>query len=479
MSQIKKNFVYNVLLTLSSYIINIFIFPYVSRVLGVELVGKIGFVNNVISYFSLFAIMGITTVGIREIAACGNDRERRSKVFSDILSIGLVMTTLVVAIYVLALCFIPRFREDYSLFIVGISSLFFTSLLIEWFYQGIENFKYITARSVIIKILYALIVVVLIKSPADYLKYFILTASVTVINAIINISHSRKYVDFSFKHVNLKRYIKPIFSLGIYRVMVSMYTTFNVIYLGFVCSDTEVGYYYTSTKLFYILLNVFSAFTSVMMPRMSALLAENKFEEFKKKTASSFDLVFAISFPLIIFCISYAPHIIMLLSGEGFEGAIAPMRIIMPVLLLTGMAQIWVIQVLIPLKKDNVLFISSLVGAIMGISANIILVKSHGAVGSALVLLVSEIFGNLITFAYALKKKYIQFPFKEFLSNLLGSIPYLIICILTLRFVENFYLQIVTGMLLCIIYFVILNAWIIKGTIINQQILKKLRILNK
>ena len=479
MSQIKKNFIYNVLLTLSSYIINIIIFPYVSRVLGVELVGKIGFVNNVVSYFSLFAIMGIGTVGIREIAACGNDKQRRSKVFSEILSIALLMTTLVVGVYVLALCFVPRFREESSLFVVGISNLFFTSLLIEWFYQGIENFRYIAFRSVIVKIIYAFIVLITIKSPSDYLLYFVLTSLVIVINAFINLSYSRNYVDFSLKGVKIKRYIKPILSLGIYRIMVSMYTTFNVIYLGFVCSDTEVGYYYTSTKLFYVLLNIFTAFTSVMMPRMSSLLAENKFDEFKQKTNSSFDLVFAVSFPLIIFCVVYAPHIIMLLSGKGFEGAIAPMRIIMPVLLLTGMAQIWVIQVLIPLKKDNILFVGSLVGAIVGVSANILLVKSLGAIGSAMVLLISELFGNMITFLYAIKKEYISFPLKKLISNLLGSIPYLLVCVLTLQIVEGFYLQIIVGLLLCAMYFVILNVWIIKGTIINQYIVGKINSLKK
>lgn len=466
-------------MTLSSYIINIFIFPYVSRTLGVELVGKIGFVNNVISYFSLFAIMGIATVGIREIAACGDDRQQRSKVFSDIFSIGLLMTTVMVILYVLAICFVPRFREDYSLFIVGVSNLFFTSLLIEWFYQGIENFKYIAGRSVIIKIIYALTILIVIKSPSDYLLYFILTSLVIIINAFINLSYSRNYVDLSFKHVNLKKYLKPIFSLGIYRVMVSMYTTFNVIYLGFVCSDTEVGYYYTSTKLFYILLNVFTAFTSVMMPRMSSLLAEKKFEEFRKKTTSSFDLVFAISFPLIIFCVVYAPHIIMLLSGKGFEGAITPMRIIMPILLLTGMAQIWVIQVLVPLKKDNILFIGSLVGAIMGILANILLVKSYGAIGSAVVLLVSELFGNMITFIYAINKKYISFPLKKLVSNLLGSTPYLLVCISSLRIIEGFYFQIIVGMILCLMYFFILNVWIIKGTIINHYIVGKVKFLKK
>ena len=174
MPRITTNFIYNVALTLSTYLINLVLFPYVSRVLGVDMVGKVGFVNDTIGYFSLFAMMGIATVGIREIAACGEDRERRSKVFSSLMALVGILTAVVMAIYLGSLFVVNRFQADRNLFLIGTGSLLFTSMLIEWFYQGMEDFRYITVRSVLVKLVYAAAVFLTVRRPEDYLLYFLL-----------------------------------------------------------------------------------------------------------------------------------------------------------------------------------------------------------------------------------------------------------------------------------------------------------------
>ena len=132
-----------------------------------------------------------------------------------------------------------------------------------------------------------------------------------------------------------------------------MYTTFNVAYLGFTSNEVEVGYYTTATKLYTILLALFTAFTSVMIPRMSSLVAENKMEEFKKLSQKSSNILFGFSIPLIIYASVYAPYIINLIAGMGYEGAILPMRIILPLVLVIGYEQILICHILMPLKKDK------------------------------------------------------------------------------------------------------------------------------
>lgn len=470
MSKLQLNFFYNIALTLSTYIINLVVFPYVSRVLGVDNIGKIGFVENVVSYFSLFAMMGVATVGVREIASCGNNIKKRSEVFTSILSLLLISTTFIVVIYVLTLSFVPRFQEDKSLFVIGTSQLFMTSLLIEWLYQGLEDFKFITIRNLAIKILYVIVVFFVIKDSSDYILYFALTCSVVVINALINFIYSRHYVHISFSWGLWRKYLKPMFSLGIYKVLVSMYTTFNVIYLGFIQSDSEVGYYYTSIKLFTILLGVLTAFTTVMMPRMSSLFAEGRQEEIKKKIQCSFDLVICVSIPLVVFSIVLSPQIIGILAGAGYEGAILPMRIIMLNVLFVGLAQIWVIQMLLPMKKDKVILYSSIIGACVGIIANILLVGVLGAIGSAIVLIVAEIAGDLPSLIYALKNKIISFPFKTFIQNLVCAIPYAVMCyFVTLLRVGNILILLIAGAL-CAIYFMIEHSFILKGSFVSQYI---------
>ncbi len=468
MAKIAENVIYNVALTLSTFLINLVLFPYVSRVLGVDYIGKIGFVNNVITYFSIFSLWGIRSIGIREIAACGNDIKKRSEVFSSLLCFLVITSVIITSIYVIAVFTVPRFRTEHSLLLIGSITLFSTSFLIEWFYQGIENFKYITIRNVAIRIVYAICVFLFVKSPENYLLYFILTVAVVLVNAAINLIYSHNFVRFSIKAINIKYYLKPLFSLGLYNIVLSMYTTFNVIYLGFVCSDTEVGYYYTSTKVYQIIIGFVSAFTAVMMPRISNLLNSNNKDEAKDKIKKSMELMLFVSIPLSIFFFCTASHIVRILSGVGYEGAVTPMRIIMPVIIVASLAQIWVIQILIPMKKDNVVLISASFGAVVGVIGNILLVKNLGAIGSAIVLLLSEVCGNAYSLIYALKHHYIEFPPDLTRRIIPYSVIFIVICTPTM-FVENLYSLFICT-ILCAGYFYLYHTTVYKQGVIGSYI---------
>lgn len=473
---IKKNFIYNVILTLSTYVANLIIFPYVSRVLGVENIGAIGFVSNVIQYFILFSTLGISVIGIREIAACEDNKEKRSAVFSSLLSLLFLFTFIVTVIYGVVIFTVPQFSNHKELFFIGTAQLIFSALLIEWFYQGIEQFKFISLRNILLKVLYVIAVFLFVKSKSDYIVYFSLTVGVVVLNALINLSYSRKYISFSLGDIQIKKYFKQIFSLGVYRILTSMYTTFNVIYLGMVCNDMQVGYYYTSTKIFYILMGILGAFTQVMLPRMSSLIADGKIEEFKSMIQKSFNLVFSLTFPVVAFTVIFASQIIYILSGKGYEGAIVPMQIIMPMIFLTGVAQILVIQVLLPLKKDNVILVASIIGAFVGIVSNVLIVKQNGAVGSAIVLLASEIFADLFCFFYIIKKDIIPFPYKGLWFNFLNSIPYIVFCLLALMIVKSTYFVILLSGLLCLAYFIFSQLFIMKNEFIIRFVASNLKI---
>lgn len=470
MSKIKINFVYNVALTLSTYIIYLIVFPYVSRVLGVELIGKIGFVDNVITYFSLFSTLGIVTVGVREIAACGDDFKKRSEVFSSLLILLIYATIFVTVLFLLAISVIPKFIENRTLLLIGTSKLIMSSLLLEWLYQGIENFGYITIRNIAVKLIYATLVVVLIQNKEDIFIYYILTVSVVVVNAIINLRQSRHYVKFVYNPGSWKFFLKPMISLGVYKVLISMYTTLNVIYLGFACSDTEVGYYYTSIILFTVFIGIISAFTTVIMPRMSSLLAEGKMDLFKTNVKYSLDIIFAVAIPLIIYSISLAPEIICTLSGPGFEGATMPMRIVIVNVLFVAMDQIWVIQILMPMKKDSVVLWGAIMGAIIGLTANVLLVGRYGAIGSAFVLIFSEIAGNAYCFYYVIKKKIVEFPAKRIVLNLLFAIPFYPLCIISRQLVSNVFMSLVITAVFCTIYFFILHKYILKEGYIHDYL---------
>lgn len=391
MNTIKKNVIYSSILTVSGYLFPLLTFPYVTRVLGVNNIGICNFVDSIIQYFIFFSMMGISTIGIREIARTKKNKQELSDTFNSLLTLNLLATILAIIILFLCIFFIPQFQEHKSMFYIGSAKVIANTLLVEWLFKGLEDFKYITARSIIIRAIYVVFVFVFVRNQNDYILYFFLTSFMVVVNAVVNLWYSRKFVRFSLNNINLKPFIKPFFVLGAYMLLTSLYTTFNVAFLGFVHDTVEVGYYTTATKLFTLIMSFYTAFTGVMIPRMSALLNEGNIKEFKRLTNKSIELLFAFVIPIIIVAEICAPFIIYFVAGAGYEGAILPMRIIMPLMLITGLEQILVLQMLSPLKKDTAILRNSTIGAIVALLCNILIVPIYASVGTAFVWIMSEV----------------------------------------------------------------------------------------
>ena len=394
---ITKNYTYNSILTISQYIIPLITFPYLNRVLGVEKIGVVNFVDSIVNYFIMFSSMGITIIGIRQTAVYKGNYEKLSDIFSELFTLHAIFTVIVILIYVLSINIIYKLYIYKELLYVGILKIIFTLLLVEWFYKGIENFKYITIRSIILRSIFVLFVFVFVRSEGDYSIYYIFLSGLVVINALFNWIYLNKYIKVKIK-INIKRHIKPYLTTGAYILFTSLYTTFNISYLGFVTNLTEVGYYSTSVKIFTISLGLFSAFSTVMLPRMSAIINNNEQDKFLEIIDKSFKILFIFSVPTIILIEILAPQIIYIIAGQGYEGAILPIRIIAPLIFIVGLAQIFALQILMPLKKDLSILIASIIGGAVGISLNIILVSTYKTVGTSIVLFISESVVTLFLF---------------------------------------------------------------------------------
>jgi O-antigen/teichoic acid export membrane protein len=472
--KIKTNFIYSSILTVSNFIFPFLTFPYISRVLGVNNVGIYNWVGGIVQYFILFSMMGIAIVGIREVAKNKNNPEELSKTFSSLLILTVLTTIISLMVLFILMAVIPKFGEYKEMFYIGAANVFVNLFLLEWFFKGIEDFKYITIRSIIVKGLYVISVFVFIHQKEDYVTYYLLTVGAVALNSLLNWIYSRKFVHFSIKNINLKLFLKPFLILGIYLLFNSMYATFNVAYLGFVGGNKEVGYYTTATKLYGILLAFFSAFTGVMLPRMSALVAENNFPEINRLIAKSFDILYTFCFPVIIFFMFFAPEVVRIIAGAGYEGSILPMRIVLPLMLIIGTEEILIIQLLMPLNKDKAIFINSVIGAIVGVALAIILVKNLHSVGSSIVWVCSE-FSILISAGYFVKKYIgIHIPYKMLLFKFIYAIPYILICYAVIVLFSNSFIMLAVAGIASSIYFIVEDMYISKNNIIRGFLQRKL-----
>ena len=467
MSTIKNNFAWSTLLTFAGYLFPLITFPYVTRVLGVEGIGQYQFAYSTIEYFSIIAMLGIGTVGIREIAKVKGNRQEMSRVLCSLLSLNLITTILAASVLLILTFIIPSFIAHNKLLYIGIARLFCGSLLIEWLFKGVEDFKFITIRSLAIRFIFVFLVFIFVRDEDDYVVYFLLTSLTVAVNAIVNILYARKFVDYSFRGINIRPYIKPFIVLGIYQILTAMYTSFNVMWLGSKCGDIEVGYYSTATKLYILIMSVFTAFTGVMLPRMSSYVAEGKREDFKQMIVKSIDFLLLFSIPLIVFTEAFAPQIIRIIAGSGYEGAILPMRLVMPLMLIIGYEQIIIMQMLMPLSKDKAILVNSIVGATVGISLNVIIVPIWASIGSAIVWIGSEIAVLISAQCFVTKYTGYIFPFKKIISSVICYMPLFLFCFFLSKTSTNWIVAMIVGIVVVALCSFFIELYILKNELLR------------
>lgn len=471
---LRKNFVYSSILTVSTYLFPLLVYPYVSRVLGLSNIGIVNFIDNLINYFVAVSMMGITTVGVREIAASRNDKHQLSKTFMALLSLTGCTTIAAMLILLVAMYTIPTLMPYQDLLYVGQIKLLSNLFLIEWLFTGLEDFKYITIRTVIIRCLYVASVFLFVTTAADYKLFYILTCGMVLCNAIINVVYSRRFVCYTWESIMMQPYIKPFFIMGAYALLVHVYTSLNSVWLGFVTDTDEVGYFTTATRLHSIVMALLISFTNILFPHVSNLLAEGRTTEFWQKINSAFDVLFTFAFPTAVFLLAAAPPLLHLFAGDGFEGAYLPMRIISPLVLIVGTEQILVIQILMAMHQDRIVLRNSFIGALVAILLNLLITSNMGAPGSAIVWVISELCIMLLSIAFIRKTYHFSLPYRKCLRYLVAYLPLLALAIVYLYYISNELLFLISYALTTILYACIYEVVIMKNHLI-MSILGKIK----
>lgn len=468
MQSFKKNFIYNAILTMSGYIFPLMVYPYVSRVLGVANIGACNFVDSIVEYFTILSMMGMNTIGIREIAKCKNDQQKLDNVFSQLFSLNTLTTITAIIILIIATNIVPKFAPYKDLLYIGVGKLFFNYMLINWFFQGLENFKYIAARTIFVKILFVISVFLFVKTETDVKLYYFLVALTWAGNGIINFIYAKKYVSFNFTLKINKAIIGSFFILGVYWFMNSMYTTLNVAFLGFATNDIEVGYYTTANKLLTVIMTMFTALTSVMVPRVSVALKSNDNSEAKALIRKAINALMLFAIPLIFFVFPFSQELIYLMSGKGYEGATTPLQIMTPLFFLVGYDQIIVLQTLLPMGKDKDILRNSILAASVGIISNIFLTLNFGKNGSAIVLILAELSVLLSSQFCVTKYLGLKIPFKLIIKHIIGFSPIIIICYVIKYFINSYVISLIVSASIICCYIFLAGRFILKNSILTN-----------
>lgn len=422
---VKVNYILNLINTGTQMLFPLITFPYVCRVIEADGIGQINFFQSIISYISLFTCLGIPMYAIREIARDRSDVVQMNRTAMEILLLHSMLTLVGYAIVAILCLTVPQIQVNIPLFLILSLTIFFTAIGCEWFYQGIEDFKYITIRGLIIKTVSVVLLFIFVKSKTDLLYYGCYTVFGVLGGNIFNFFRLRKYIhreNIIFSELHIKRHIKPVLKVFSFSVVTSIYLQLNTVLLGFLKNALAVGYFAAATKVMQMLLTMSACLGSVMMPRASHLIAENKEDEFNRLIQKSYDFTLAIALPMTIGLIFCAPSLITALCGVKFEHSILPSQIIAPIILMVAISNVFGIQVLFPKGKINIVTLCCGIGAVADLILNLCLIPFFSYIGTSIAYLGAEVATTVSM--YFIGRRYIPIIYfkKSHLTYALGCI---------------------------------------------------------
>lgn len=426
MGTIKRNFLYNLLLTVSNIIFPIITFPYASRILGPEGIGKVQFVTTFAMYFVLLAALGIPVYGIREIAKHRSQPGDLKRIFTELLSINLVTSLMMLLIYTGVVLLSPTLFIDLNFYTVAAFMLIFSCCNIDWLFSGLEQFRFIAFRSVLVKAISLICLFFLVKYKTDDIYYLGITVAGTVLNNLWNIWSARHYIDFkTLAKENLKKHIKPLLFIFSTIAAISVYVFLDTIILGFLVDYEAVGYYTAASRINKITIPVLTSLGTVMIPQIAHAFKEENLEQVKALARHSLEFVILLGIPMTIGLIVLAPELIRLFAGPEFSEAILPMQLFAPVVLIIGLSNIWSVQILMPAAMDKHVTIAVVYGLIASLILNFSLIPHFSYIGATIANVLSEMVVMAGLIYYSSKIIKINFDFKLSFQTLAISLLFL------------------------------------------------------
>lgn len=412
MASLKKNIFYNSIRVGSNLVFPLVTFPYVTRIMGPDSLGLFNYVTAIAGYFTLFASLGFPIYGIREVAQSKDNPEKLQIATNAIFTANTIACLIVYAAYFATSFFLAHSASDFWLYFVLGLSVLMSCISFDWFYQGIEDFKFITIRSIVIKILSIVCLFIFVKSQQDILPYAILTIAGTCGNNILNLIRLRKYVKLSFTLKDCWKHTKGASVLFLGTIAVSLYSNLNSVMVGALGTMAAVAYFTTGNKLVQMLMTVLGAITSTIIPRMAYLIGKGDEDEAVALQKKTLNLLLYVSVPMVLSIIALAHPLILLFGGQEFLPAVPVMQILSSLLLIITLSGFLGNQILIPMHKEKYGNYCVGAGAITNLVVNFFLIPSLGEIGVAIAVVLAEIAVTALHFVFA--NRYMKLGWRDF-----------------------------------------------------------------
>lgn len=458
-TSIKKNALLNGLRTVLNVIFPLITFPYISRVLSVDEIGKYNFSVSIVTYFLLLAALGIDKYAVREGSKFRDDREQISRFSSEIFSINIISTIITYGILFLVLFFVPKFNSYYACIIILSLQIFFTTIGTEWLYTIFEDYQYITIRSIVFKVISILLMFIFVREQGDYLNYAWVSVFATVGSNVLNFFHAKKYCRIKFTiRFDWKRVLIPIMVIFASNVAIQIYVNSDITMLGFIKDDYTVGIYSISAKIYNIVKNVLTAILMVSIPRLSLFVGKKMQIDFDKLLLKVTNVLLIFVIPAMIGLIALSKDVILLIAGKEYLKAIPSLQILSCALIFSVFSTLFNQCVLLPYKREKKFLISSTFSAALNITLNFVFIPFLSEVGAAITTLIAELCMAALNYIFTkdITKRIFESPStrKNLATTFVATGGVFLICTFITRLILNTFIQLLVSFLLSVLAYI-------------------------
>lgn len=395
----KKNFIYNFCYQIVALIFPLLTTPYVSRVMGIDAIGEYSYTYSIASYFVLLVNYGFHVNGQRKIAYVQDDIKRRTEVFIETMLLKILMAMLSIVLYFFIISKVSMYQITFLAQMLYIVAAIFD---ISWFFQGMEDFKITVFRNIVIKTIGTMLIFAFVKSSSDLNLYILCLAGSTLLG---NITLWIGLPKFVCSNVRPKmRELGVIFTqstqLFVPIIAIQIYSIIDKTMLGMMTgSTTENGYYEQSQRILKLLMSLASALGIVLLPHISNLYSQGKNKEIKDIVDNSIRLIIGIISPVVIGIIAISDNFIPVFLGSNYMKSAILLKILVPIVLISGIANIIGNAILIPLNRHNKATLATILGAFINVVLNLYFIPHWNSVGAAITSVIAE-FIVLVVQAY-------------------------------------------------------------------------------
>lgn len=423
-----KNAIYNIIYKMLNILFPLITSVYVARILMAESIGRVSAAQNMASYFTLAASMGIPTYGVKLIAQYEMKSQESSKAFAELFTINAIFSLACSSVYYTVVLVSPYFNGKEDLYCITGLNILFNIINVDWFYQGVQKYGYIAARSLIIKCISLICLIGFVHSEGDYIIYALISTGATVGNYLFNILRIKHYIVAFVSPLGLAKHLKQVFLLFAASIAAEVYVLADITMLDHMCDSKTVGYYTMSMKIIRLIRSLVVAVSAVFLPQMSYYFHNERKDSFYKLADKGLHILIAMALPATVGLLLVANDAILVLYGSEFNQSIIATRILAVSIMTVALSNYIGMQILVTIGQEKITTISTICGACINVILNYMLIRNIQHIGAAIASVITE--GTVMVIQIILSKKYIHLHFrlrKPVVSAIIMAITVLLI----------------------------------------------------